>query len=318
MSNSLFHSPSEPRILYMGTPAISAIVLTGLLENHFNVIGLVSNEDKPVGRKGKIEPPPTKVVAQKYGVPVFQPHRIRLENDFIHDLRPDVIVTMAYGQIVPEMVLSAPKYGCLNLHGSLLPAWRGAAPIQRSLIAGEKETGVTLMEMVAAMDAGRMYDKAVVAIEESDNYSSLSEKIGLAARDLILRDLLPYLNGDLKGEEQDEKLVTFAAKIKPEEEHLDLKMNSLDFIHMLRGLSEKPGGYLLLDGKKMKIFKASVFSAESTQPIGTTVSNKKKLLLQLSDGVISLDEVQLEGKKMMDGTSFLNGFRSAIEGARFE
>ncbi len=302
----------------MGTPAISAIVLTGLLENHFNVIGLVCNEDKPVGRKGKIEPPPTKVVAEKYGVPVFQPHRIRLENDFIHDLRPDVIVTMAYGQIVPEVVLSAPKYGCLNLHGSLLPAWRGAAPIQRSLIAGEKETGVTLMEMVTAMDAGRMYDKAVVNIEESDNYSSLSEKIGLAARDLILRDLLPYLNGDLKGEEQDEKLVTFAAKIKPEEEHLDLKMNSLDFIHMLRGLSEKPGGYLLLDGKKMKIFKASVFSAESTQPIGTTVSNKKKLLLQLSDGVISLDEVQLEGKKMMDGTSFLNGFRSAIEGARFE
>lgn len=318
MSNSMFHSPSEPRILYMGTPAISAIVLTGLLENHFNVIGLVCNEDKPVGRKGKIEPPPTKVVAQKFGIPVFQPHRIRLENDFIRELKPDVIVTMAYGQIVPEVVLSAPKYGCLNLHGSLLPSWRGAAPIQRSLMAGEKETGVTLMEMVAAMDAGRMYDKAVVVVDENDNYSSLSEKIGLAARDLILRDLLPYLNGNLKGEQQNEKLVTFATKIKPEEEHLNLSMASLDFIHMIQGLSEKPGGYLLLDGKKMKILKASIFSAETSQPVGSTLPHKKKLLLQLSDGVISLDEVQLEGKKMMDGTSFLNGFRSILEGARFE
>lgn len=318
MSNSMFHSPSEPRILYMGTPAISAIVLTGLLENHFNVIGLVCNEDKPVGRKGKIEPPPTKVVAQKFGIPVFQPHRIRLENDFIRELKPDVIVTMAYGQIVPEAVLSAPKYGCLNLHGSLLPSWRGAAPIQRSLMAGEKETGVTLMKMVAAMDAGRMYDKAVVVVDENDNYSSLSEKIGLAARALILRDLLPYLNGNLKGEEQDENLVTFAAKIKPEEEHLNLSMGSLDFIHMIQGLSEKPGGYLLLDGKKMKILKASIFSTETSRPVGTTIPHKKKLLLQLSDGVISLDEVQLEGKKMMDGTSFLNGFRSILEGARFE
>lgn len=302
----------------MGTPAISAIVLTGLLENHFNVIGLVCNEDKPVGRKGKIEPPPTKLVAEKFGVPIFQPHRIRLENDFIRELKPDVIVTMAYGQIVPDAVLTAPKYGCLNLHGSLLPAWRGAAPIQRSIMAGEKETGVTLMEMVAAMDAGRMYDNAVISIQENDNYSSLSEKIGIAARDLILKDLLPYLNGELKGEEQDEKLVTFAAKIKPEEEHLDLKMKSLDFIHTLRGLSENPGGYLFLDGKKMKILKASVFSSDIDHPLGATVPHKKKLLLQLSDGVITLDEVQLEGKKKMDGTSFLNGFRSILEGSRFE
>ena len=152
----------QARIVYMGTPEISAAVLESLLKNGYHVVALISNEDKEVGRKHQLENTPTKKVALSYNVPVYQPHRIRLDHEWLKDLNPDLIITFAYGQIVPQEVLDAPKKGCINLHGSLLPKLRGAAPIQRAIMNGEKTTGVTLMQMVAAMDAGLMYDKEEV------------------------------------------------------------------------------------------------------------------------------------------------------------
>ncbi|MCR5348825.1 MAG: methionyl-tRNA formyltransferase [Bacilli bacterium] len=299
------------RIVYMGTPAISATVLSGLLEQGFHVVGVICNPDKPTGRKGMLTPCPVKTVALQAGIPVFQPAKIRLDHGFLPSLEPDVIVTMAYGQIVPQEVLDCPKRGCINLHGSILPALRGAAPIQRALDLGLKETGVTLMQMVAAMDAGEAYDVEKVEIAEEDNYTSLAEKIGIAARNLIVRDLIPYLNGELPGVPQDESLVTFASKITPGDEKLDFHMSGKVFVNRVRALSLTPGGYAYLDGLKFKILSATPTDLPVGQP-GEVVKAKKGLFVSVSDATLRLDLVQLEGKKMVDGASFANGYRDLL------
>ena len=301
-------SLKDYRLVFMGTPKIASKVFEALILEGFNFVALIAQEDKPVGRKGILMPVSTKEVALKYNIPVYQPHRIRLDYDFLNELKPDLILTMAYGQIVPQAVLDIPKYGCLNLHGSLLPKYRGAAPIQRAIIEGETKTGITLMEMVDKMDAGRMYAKEVVEISADDNYTSLCDKLSLAAIKICKDNLLDYLEGKLPGEAQDESLVTIANKIKPEDEKLDLSKNTFEFVNYVRGLSEEPGGYLLLNNLKFKILKAHKVSDE-INTLGELIVNKRTFL-NLKDGVIELDEVQLEGKKKMDGKSFANGNRS--------
>jgi methionyl-tRNA formyltransferase len=295
------------KVLYMGTPEMSARVLSALIDAHFDIVGLVCQEDKEVGRAKEKDIVPTKRVALAHQIPVFQPHKVRLDFEFAKTLDFDVIVTMAYGQIIPQGLLDLAKVGCVNLHGSLLPKYRGAAPIQRAIMAGEKETGITLMEMVAAMDAGVMYDVEKVAIEPEDNYTSLCVKMANAAANLIVKDLLPYVNGQLKGEEQKEKDVTIANKIKPEDEHLPLFLSAESAANYVRGLSEEPGAYLLLDEKKLKVYRAHVENHDVIRAVGEVVPNKKKLLVQYYDGQLSLDLIQLEGKKKMEASAFLNG-----------
>lgn len=297
---------NEYRIVFMGTPEIAARVFENLINFGLNFVGLIAQEDKPVGRKGILEPVATKLVAQKYNIPVFQPHRIRKEYEFLYDLKPDLILTMAYGQIVPQAVLDVPPYGCLNLHGSLLPKYRGAAPIQRSLINGDKTTGITLMEMIDKMDAGRMYAKEEVTID-NDNYSSLCLKLIDAATKVVQDNLYDYFNHKLVGIVQDESEVTFADKILPSDEKLDINLGCEQFINFVNGLSFEPGGYVYINDKKLKILKAHKVSSHLGE-LGQ-LSIKKEIVLSLVDGDIVLDVVQLEGKKRMDGKSFANGNR---------
>ncbi len=308
--NTLMEKALSTKIAYMGTPEISSKVLEGLLSAGYSIVGVITNPDKEVGRKRVLTPSPVKQVALAHGIPVFQPRKIREDYSFLQELKPDLILTMAYGQIVPQGVLDIPKLGCLNLHGSLLPALRGAAPIQRAIGNGDKVTGVTLMEMVAKMDAGKMFAKEEVTIDEEDNYSSLCDKISAAALTLSLRALPAYIAGELPGEEQDESLVTFANKILSEEEHLDLGLDSAPFLRNVRMLSLIPGGYLFLEGKKFKILGAKILDAVCNAPLGTLSIENKKLLLQLSDGRIEITLLQEEGKKMMPSRDFLNGNRS--------
>ena len=302
-----FNSNSEVKVVYMGTPEISASVLTSILEAGFDVVAVVTNEDKESGRRHELEPTPVKKVALSHNIPVFQPHRIRKDHSFLDDLSFDVLVTMAYGQIVPKEVLDAPRIGAINLHGSLLPSLRGAAPIQRAIMNGDKVTGVTLMKMVEAMDAGEMYDKIEVEIAPEDNYTSLAWKISKAASALIVKDLLRYANGELPGVSQEESQVTFANKILPEDERLPLSLPISSLLCYIRGLSEAPGGYFLLDGKKLKVYKASISSLPLKGEIGEIVKCSKGIYMQVDGGILSLDDVQLEGKKRMDGKSFSNG-----------
>lgn len=294
------------RIIYMGTPMMSAKILESLIQDGFNIVALIAQEDKPQGRKGILEKVPTKVVAEKYNIPVYQPHRIRKEYEFVKELNPDLILTMAYGQIIPQGLLDIPTKGCLNIHGSILPKYRGAAPIQRAIINGEKKTGVTLMEMIDKMDAGRMYAFEECEILESDNYTSLCDKIVDCGIRVIKNNLLTYLEGNLKGQIQDENQVTFADKINAEDEKVDLSKTTKEILNWIRGLSEEPGGYVYLNNLKFKIYKAHQISENKSNQVGLlTIS--KRVILQLVDGEIELDEVQLEGKKKMDAKSFANG-----------
>ena len=304
---------SEARVVFMGTPEISAKVLEGLILDGFNVVGVIAQPDRPVGRKKIITPVPTKVVALKYNIPVYQPEKIRKEYDFAYDLKPDVIVTLAYGQIVPQGLLDIPTKGCINLHGSLLPKYRGAAPIQYALINNDKVTGMTLMKMVKEMDAGEMYDKEEVEIDLEDNCTSLFEKMGDAALKLILRALPKYLNDELVGVSQDESLVTFSPSIKPEEEKIDLHKSKEEIFGYIRALSDEPGAYLYLDNLKYKIFKSEIASDEIMGEVGEIVkADKNGLYLQTKNGVLNLLILQKEGKNKMDYKSFINGNRDLL------
>lgn len=296
------------RIVFMGTPIIAKNVLEALILEGYNIVGLIAQPDKPIGRKKELYPVPTKEVALKYNIPVFQPFKIRLEYDFLKELNPDLIITLAYGQIVPQEVLDIPRLGCINLHGSLLPKYRGAAPIQYALINNEVETGVTLMEMTAAMDAGRMFSTKKVKIDQEDNSTSLFIKIGEAAKELILESLPDYVDGKLIGIPQDEKLVTFSPTIKKEQEKLSFDLSMNEFLGWIRGLSEEPGGYIVVNNQKWKILKAKSFDLKHGE-IGKLESLDKKLLLQLKDGRIEILKIQKEGKAKMDASSFLNGVK---------
>ena len=273
------------RIVFMGTPDIAKCVLEDLIINGYNIIGVVAQPDKPVGRKKLLQKVPTKIVAEKYNIPTFQPVKIRLDYEFLKELKPDLIITLAYGQIVPQGLLDIPPLGAINLHGSLLPKYRGAAPMQYAIINGEKVTGMTLMQMIDKMDAGLMYMKREVSILEDDTLTSLTEKMTKAASDLILEALPLYINGKLPGVPQDENLVTFSPTI-----------------------NDHPGAYLLLDDNKLKIWKAKVINDKVTAQIGEIVSaDKKGLIMQARDGQIALLELQKEGKNKMDYLAFLNG-----------
>lgn len=304
---------SELKLLFMGTPEISAYVFEKMILEGYHFVGLVAQPDHPVGRKGIIEKVPTKLIAEKYNIPVFQPVKIRDDFLFMDEIKPDLVITLAYGQIVPQAFLDKVPMGCLNLHGSLLPKYRGASPIQAALINNEKVTGVTLMEMVKAMDAGRMYAKKEVLIDENDNATSLFAKIKIAASELVIEALPLYIKGELKGEEQNENEVTFCSTIKPEQEKLDLSLPVNSVVGWIKGLSDEPGAYLYLNNLKLKIYKAKVINNNVDHDLGEIVAaNKNGLIFQGKDGQIAILELQKEGKKRMDYRSFINGNQNLL------
>ena len=301
------------RLVFMGTPNISARVFEDMINDGYQFVGLIAQPDRYVGRKHILEKVPTKVVAEKYNIPVFQPEKIRNDYAFLEKLKPDLIITLAYGQIVPQGVLNVPKQGCLNLHGSILPKYRGASPIQTALINNEKETGVTLMEMIDKMDAGKMYAFEKVNISEDDNSSTLFNKIGEAASRLILRELPNYLDGKLPGTSQNEDEATFCHMIKADKEHLSLEDDILTIRGWIRALADEPGAYLLLDDEPLKIFEARIANKDISGKLGEIVkADKNGLYIQCKDGQLSILSLQKQGKKRMDYKSFLNGQRDLL------
>lgn len=301
------------RIVFMGTPDIAKDVLEALINNGYNIVGVVAQPDKPVGRKKILQEVPTKVMAKIYNIPVFQPVKIKLDYEFMKELKPDVIITLAYGQIVPQGLLDIPTIGAINLHGSLLPKYRGAAPMQYALINGDKVTGMTLMQMIDKMDAGVMYMKKEVEISNDDTLSTLTKKMTTAAIDLILEALPLYIENKLPGEEQDESLVSFCPTIKKEQEHLDLTLPAQTIVNWVRALNDHPGAYLLMDDTKLKIWKAKVVNNNVKTQVGEIVeASKKGLIMQAKDGQIALLELQKEGKNKMDYLSFLNGNQGLV------
>lgn len=299
---------SQEKIIFLGTPEISAVVLEGLVRNGFNVVGAVTKEDKIRDRSHQPEPSPVALMAEKLGVPVHKPHKLNLDYQFLIDKKPDLLLTFAYGQLISDTILAIPAFRPLNLHASLLPKYRGAAPIQYALRNGEKETGVTLMEMVHEMDAGPIYAVERLPIDPKDNYTVLADKLAKTALSLALHSLPLFFEGKLSPVVQDAASATFCPSIKKEEEKLNLRTDPVTFVNQVRSLSFVPGGYLLFGEENLKIFAAEPLNDTVSAPAGTIIkAEKKDIILQLAKGQVRILELQRPGKKRLSATDFNNG-----------
>lgn len=301
-------------IVFMGTPAFAVPSLEALLAEGYNVIGVVTQPDRPQGRKKVLTPTPVKEAALKHGLPVLQPQRMRSPEavEQLAALSPDLIVTAAYGQILPVAVLDLPKFGCLNVHGSLLPKYRGGAPIQRSIINGEKETGITLMYMAEGLDTGDMIAKAVVPIEDEDTSGTMFEKLSVAGAKLLLEQLPLVLNGTAERIPQNDAESTYAPNLTREDERIDWSRSSRDIFNRVRGLVPFSGAFTMWNGEVFKIWAvAKPSQAElngSVQAPGTVLDlSSDGIEVQTGDGTVLLTRVQPAGKKAMEASEFIRG-----------
>ena len=305
------------RIVFMGTPLFASNILEGLINDQREIVAVVTKEDKRVGRKQILTPPPVKEVAMKYGIPCLQPKRIRKEYEEVLNYEPDLILVCAYGQIIPKAVLDHPRYGCVNTHGSLLPKYRGGAPIQRSIIEGEKETGITLMYMSEKMDEGDILAQDKLVITDDDTNSSLFSKMSDLALAMLRRDLDKIIRGEIKAIPQDHDKATYAYNLKKEDEYIDFGEQVRKVYDHIRGLLDDPGAYSVLDDKVYKFHKVRYTDEVLTEPCTIYGLYDKALAIGAKDGTILVDIIQSEGKKAMDARSFFNGLGKSLVGKKF-
>ena len=295
------------KVVFMGTPDFSVPVLQGLIDN-CNVIGVVTQPDKEVGRKKEIEFSPIKKLALANNIKVLQPEKIRTEFQCVLDLNPDIIVTCAYGQIIPVEILEYPKYKCINVHASLLPKYRGGAPIHRAIINGEKETGMTIMYMAPGMDDGDIISQESISIGENETVGELHDKLSVLGRDLLLKTLPSILDGTNKRIKQDETKVCLAKIIKKEDEIIDFNDSAINVHNKIRGLSPFPGGYALLEDKRVKFYKTRVEKSNIDAVPGTIVKvDKTGMYVKTNDDLVVIEELKIEGKKRLSIQDLLNG-----------
>lgn len=289
----------------MGTPNFAVPSLEALNEK-YEVVLVVSQPAKPEGRKGILKNPPVALKALELGIQLFQPEHIKNEYEYFKNIKADMIVTAAYGQFIPTKILNLYKK-CINVHGSLLPHHRGGAPIQRAIINGDKKTGVTIMEMVKKMDAGRMYASSEIPILDSDNNSSLFEKLAIIGKNLLMENIEDIYNGKNEGIMQNEEEATISPNIAPEEEKINFNIDARKVFNLIRGLSDEPGAYCEYNGQRIKIYKASIEKNDSDASPGTIINIKKSLIVKCKTDAISILELQIHGKKRMNVKDFLNG-----------
>ena len=296
------------RVIFFGTPTYADIVLNHLIDANVNIVGIVTRPDKPKGRSQKLQPTPVKITAQKRlpDVPIFQPAKASTAEfcQTLLGLKSDLFVVVAYGEIIKQMLLDLPPMGCINVHYSLLPKWRGAAPMQHSLMNGDKKTGVTIIEMVLAMDAGDILGVSEISVPQDMTLGELSEKLCEIAPPLLLDVMEKIETKTIKPESQDESQITLAPKITPEMCRIDWSKSAQDIHNQIRGLSPKPGAYTTIEvhgvEKRLKILR----SAPTDEPVHYS---KSGWILATPDGHLKLLEVQPEGKKAMDIKSFIAG-----------
>lgn len=303
------------RVIFMGTPDFSVGALKALAENGYEIAGVVTQPDKPRGRGKASAMTPVKEAALELGLTVYQPARVREQSfmDTVRALNPDVIVVSAFGQIIPKALLELPRYGCVNIHASLLPKYRGAAPIQWAVMDGEPVSGVTIMQMDEDLDTGDMLAKTEVPLEPDETGGSLFDKLSRAGAELLIRTLPALEQGTLTPEKQPlESPTAYARMIRKEDGRIDWNLEAEAIERRIRGLNPWPSAYTELTGKILKIWRAEVLPKESGQTPGTvTEAGKGGFCVQTGKGVLRLLEVQLEGKKRMDAQAFLRGFHAA-------
>lgn len=300
-------------VVFMGTPAFAAPILEGLIQtNDYEVLAVVTQPDRPVGRKRILTPSPVKEVALKHGIEVLQPQKLSGSEEMqrVISLAPDLIVTAAFGQFLPTKLIAAAKVGAVNVHGSLLPKYRGGAPVQYAIMNGDQETGVTIIYMVKKMDAGDMLAQAKLPIGPHDDTGSIFAKMSILGRNTLLATLPKLVAGELVAQKQDESQVVFSPTIKPEEEKLSLTLNAKQIDWKVRALRPAPGAYFEnFNGKRTKLWDVTPLAETTSLPAGAVVAvTKHELKLAAADGsVYQVNELQPAGKPRMQVTAYLNG-----------
>jgi methionyl-tRNA formyltransferase len=307
-------------IVFMGTPEFAVPCLQTLIRDGYNVVGVVTQPDRPTGRKRVLTPTPVKLEAEKHGIPVLQPERLRRPEavEAVRNLLPDLIVTAAYGQILPKAVLDIPAHGCINIHGSLLPKYRGGAPIQYAIMNGDSVTGVTIMYMAEGMDTGDMISKVELPIGDGDTTGTMFEKLAAAGAELLARTLPELLAGRITAEPQNDSEAVYSPTIKREDEQIDWSVPALRIFNLVRALHPRPGAYTLLNGDIVKIWgclhpqnatpRGRTTGYDAAVPAGTVVqAGDQGIEVATGEGTLWITELQPSGKKAMDAATFLRG-----------
>lgn len=296
----------------MGSPSF-ALSSLHLLTQHYQVVGVVTQPDRASGRGRELKAPPVKILAQKLNIPVMQPQKLR-DSEAMTQLRewnPDLIVVAAFGQILKKDVLDMPRFGCINIHASLLPRWRGAAPINAALLAGDEETGVTIMKMDVGLDTGPMLAMKRVRIKPDDTAGSLLEALSTLGADLLIETLPAYMDGNLSPQPQPDEGSTYAPMLKKEDGWLDFNQSAVELERRVRAMNPWPGAWFEWEGAPFKVHMAHV--GQGKAEAGKRLVEKNQPAVGVGDGVLILDEVQPSGKKSMSGKSFLAGARNWVE-----
>ncbi|MRR16301.1 MAG: methionyl-tRNA formyltransferase [Deltaproteobacteria bacterium] len=303
---------TRPRILFMGTPAFALPALAGLAGHSYPIIGVVTQPDRPSGRGQKEIAPPVKSLALKLGLPVWQPAKVKEPHflETLHTLSPDMIVVAAFGQILPKAIIDSPPLGCLNIHPSLLPKYRGAAPLNWSIIRGETQTGVTIMLMDEGMDSGDILLQESTEIRPMETYGELHDRLADLGAALLLKTVEEVASGTVSRRKQDPQLVTFAPRLTKETGRINWQDGVHQIVNLIRGLCPTPAAYTHLDGQTLKIYRAEARPEKVDLPAGAVGrASDDGLPVAASDGYVLVKEVQLAGKKRMPIGDFLRGCR---------
>ncbi|MGD6992436.1 methionyl-tRNA formyltransferase [Sutcliffiella horikoshii] len=306
----------KKKIVFMGTPDFAVPILQQIIQDGYEVIAVVTQPDRPKGRKKVLTPPPVKVEAEKHNIPVYQPEKIKeaAEYEKITSLEPDLIVTAAFGQILPKPLLDAPKFGCINVHASLLPKLRGGAPIHYSIIQGHEKTGVTIMYMVEKLDAGDMLTQVEVKIDERDHVGTLHDKLSVAGSKLLSETLPQLFDEKLQAEVQNHEEATFASNIKREQEKIDWTKDGEQIYNHIRGLHPWPVAYTTMEGQVMKVWWGEKTQITYEAVPGTIIGIEDDgFIVKTGNSTgIKITDLQLAGKKRMTGTQYLNGAGASL------
>lgn len=304
------------KVIFMGTPDFSTKVLEMLIAEH-DVIAVVTQPDRPVGRKRVLTPPPVKEVAIKHGLPVYQPEKLAQSSELeqLIDLEADLIVTAAFGQILPESLLNAPKLGAINVHASLLPKYRGGAPIHQAIMDGQTETGISIMYMVKKLDAGDIISQQAIEIEHQDDVDTMHDKLSFLGAELLKETLPSIINGTNNRITQNESEASFATNISREQEKIDWYQSAEVIYNHIRGLSPWPVAYTVMDDGNMKVYASRIEKGKTGEP-GTIIETTKKAIIVAtgSDDAIALTDIQVAGKKRMLTANYLSGVQTSLVG----
>lgn len=297
------------KVIFMGTPDFAVPTLEALIEKH-EVLAVVTQPDKPKGRGKKMVFPVVKEKAIEHNITVYQPQKVKTPEfvEILKEYQPDIMVVVAFGQILSEEILNIPKYGCINVHGSILPQYRGAAPIQWSIINGEEFGGVTTMYMAKGLDSGDMILKAKEKIKPDDTYGSLYDRLSVIGADLLIKTLDLIENGEVKRIPQNDEEATFAPMIKPELEHINWNRKNTDIVNLIKGLNPQPVAYTMLNDEKLKIWFAETIDGDYNGEPGTIVDVRKRdFVVMTAEGAVAVKEVQAQGGKRMSADAYMRG-----------